>query len=81
MSLPVASQPTMPQVRNANKSLAAPVDGLVALLTQANLLSGAILVTRGDRVIFLRAYGFASWELRVPNTPQTRFGIASISNR
>ncbi len=30
-------------------------------------------------MVFQRAYGFASWELRVANGEQTRFGIASIT--
>src|SRR5262249_39613386 len=45
----------------------------------ADLFSGVILVQRGDRVVFQRAYGFASWELRVANSERMRFGIASIT--
>jgi CubicO group peptidase (beta-lactamase class C family) len=45
----------------------------------AGLLSGIILVARGDRILLQRAYGFASWELRAPNSPATRFGIGSIN--
>jgi CubicO group peptidase (beta-lactamase class C family) len=59
-----------------------PVDRIDALATgeaDAGLLSGVILVARGDRILLQRAYGFASWELRVPVTNATRFGIASIT--
>jgi len=31
------------------------------------------------QILFHRAFGFASWELRTPNTLTTRFGIASIT--
>jgi CubicO group peptidase (beta-lactamase class C family) len=41
--------------------------------------SGAVLVARGDKVLFRRAYGMANYELQVPNTPETRFHIASVS--
>jgi CubicO group peptidase (beta-lactamase class C family) len=52
---------------------------LIEPQARADLFSGVVLVQRGDRVIFQRAYGFASWELRVPNSEHTRFGIASIT--
>ena len=59
------------------------VSGQIARLIEpqarADLFSGVILVQRGDRVVFQRAYGFASWELRVANSEHTRFGIASIT--
>jgi len=41
--------------------------------------TGAILVARKKRVIFRRAYGMANYELLVPNSPDTRFHIASVS--
>ncbi len=41
--------------------------------------SGAVLVSRGNRVLFEHAYGFADSELGIPNTPQTRFLIGSIT--
>lgn len=59
------------------------VPGQVARLIEpqarADLFSGAVLIQRGDRVVFQRAYGFASWELKVANSERTRFGIASIT--
>jgi CubicO group peptidase (beta-lactamase class C family) len=42
-------------------------------------LSGAVLVSRGGEVLFEKAYGFASRQLHVPNTLDTRFHIASVS--
>jgi CubicO group peptidase (beta-lactamase class C family) len=44
--------------------LAAKVDGLVNPEAAANLLGGNILIARGDRIVFQKAYGFANWELR-----------------
>lgn len=41
--------------------------------------SGAILVARGGKVLFRRGCGMANYELSVPNTPETRFHIASVS--
>jgi len=59
--------------------LAAKVDGLVNPEAAANLLAGNILIARGDRIVFQKAYGFANWELRAPNSTSTRFGVGSIT--
>jgi CubicO group peptidase (beta-lactamase class C family) len=64
---------------NSEASFLARIDSLAAGEAKAGLLSGAILVARGDRILLQRAYGFASWELRVPATTATRFGIGSIT--
>lgn len=40
--------------------------------------SGAVLVRRGNTDLFRRAYGYASREWRIKNTPETRFRIASV---
>lgn len=55
------------------------VDALANPESTAGLLSGIILIARGDRVIVQRTYGFADWERRVPNAPSTRFGVGSIT--
>ena len=55
------------------------IERLIEPQARADLFSGVILVRRGDRVVFQRAYGFASWELSVANSEQTRFGIGSIT--
>ena len=51
---------------------------LEPLLTTNNF-SGAILVAKGDRLLFARGYGHADIEQRVPNGPDTLFQIASVS--
>ena len=42
-------------------------------------LSGALLVSQDGEVLFERAYGFASRQLSVPNTLNTKFHIASMT--
>ncbi len=41
--------------------------------------TGAVLVARKGRVLFRHAYGMTNYELQVPNSPATRFHIASVS--
>jgi CubicO group peptidase (beta-lactamase class C family) len=55
------------------------IQRLIEPQARADLFGGVILVQRGDRVVFQRGYGSASWELRVANSEHTRFGIASIT--
>jgi D-alanyl-D-alanine carboxypeptidase len=60
-------------------------DALKALSARANKLagedelSGAVLVARGDRVLFSRAYGLADRKRAIPNTIGTRFRIGSMN--
>jgi CubicO group peptidase (beta-lactamase class C family) len=42
---------------------------------------GAVLVARGDEVLFQGGYGKANLELDVPNTPETVFRLASLTKQ
>ncbi|QBD76127.1 class A beta-lactamase-related serine hydrolase [Ktedonosporobacter rubrisoli] len=50
-----------------------------ASLAQEHDLSGSVLISQGGEVIFEKAYGYASRQLKVPNVLQTKFHIASMS--
>jgi CubicO group peptidase (beta-lactamase class C family) len=81
-SAAVASQPSGATAIAQNDSdavLLTSIDSLATGEATAGLLSGVILVARGDQILLQRAYGFASWELRAPATTATRFGIGSIT--
>jgi CubicO group peptidase (beta-lactamase class C family) len=60
-------------------------DALKAVSARADTLagedqfSGAVLITRGDRVLFSRAYGLADRRRRISNTLRTRFRIGSMN--
>jgi CubicO group peptidase (beta-lactamase class C family) len=43
--------------------------------------SGVILVARGDRVLLRKAAGFADRERNIPNTPETKFPLASVTKQ
>ncbi|HEY4281662.1 MAG TPA: serine hydrolase domain-containing protein, partial [Chthoniobacterales bacterium] len=45
----------------------------------AGLFSGVVLVSKGDRVVYDEAFGFADQTFKVPNRIDTRFHIASLS--
>ncbi len=59
--------------------LEAKVDTYVKPFLQIKGFSGAILIASKGQVLIRKGYGMANWELDAPNTPQTKFHIASIS--
>ena len=65
----------------AAQPLAPRVDAFVKPYLDYHLFNGVVLATRGDKVLFEKAYGMANYEFGVPNTMDTRFAIASITKR
>ncbi len=57
----------------------AKVDAYVKPYLDIKAFNGAILIARGGRVLLAKGFGMANYELDVPNTPRTKFHIASIS--
>ena len=46
-----------------------------------NHFMGSVLVARGEKVIFNKGYGFANVEWEIPNTPETKFRIGSVTKQ
>ena len=61
------------------KDLAALVDQYVEPYVRTHNFSGSVLLTRNGQVLVSKGYGMANYELDVPNSPQTKFHIASVS--
>ncbi len=55
------------------------IDALLAATANARLPGAAVLVLRDGAVVHSKAYGLANLELGVPNTPRTKFRLASVS--
>ena len=51
------------------------------VLTRKRQFSGSVLVAKDGRVMLQAGYGWASVARRIPNTPTTRFRIASITKQ
>src|SRR4029450_1910860 len=43
--------------------------------------NGSVLVARGEEVLFANGYGLANAEYDIPNTPQTKFRLGSITKQ
>jgi CubicO group peptidase (beta-lactamase class C family) len=65
--------------RSAGDELSTKIDQYLGARTSLGQFSGVALVATKEGVVFQKAYGYANLELRVPNTPETTFEIASLS--
>lgn len=63
----------------ADAGLADKIDHYLAARTALGQFSGVVLVANREGVIFQKACGYANLELRVANTVETTFEIASLS--
>jgi CubicO group peptidase (beta-lactamase class C family) len=54
---------------------------IVSPFLQDDLFSGVVLVAKKGEIIFRRAFGLANREWAIPNTPETRFRIGSITKQ
>lgn len=70
--------------RSAAKStqdLGNDLDAMLSRLTQAKFFMGSVLVVKDGKPILNKGYGMANQELDVPNTPQTKFRIGSLTKQ
>ena len=75
---PQASQASWPQTSSV-PSLEARIDTYLQPLLKANHFSGVILIVQQDKVVYEKGFGLAHAGHNVPNRPDTRFCIASIT--
>ncbi len=64
---------------NTEVNIEMKVDTYLDPYLKAGFFSGAILIAKQGRILVNRGYGLASHEFQVPNSPKTKFQIASIS--
>src|SRR3954453_15969941 len=57
------------------------IDAIVERYHAAGTFSGAVLVGRGDTIVYQRAVGLADEAWNVPNTLDTRFQIGSLTKQ
>jgi CubicO group peptidase (beta-lactamase class C family) len=79
--LPFARPPVdlTTRVRRTDVEIARALGPYAARLEQADVLSGTVVVQRGESTMFAGAYGRAKREPPVSNTLDTRFELASLS--
>jgi CubicO group peptidase (beta-lactamase class C family) len=82
VSVPATATPTLvPRPTETPDPRIAEIEALMTAYEQADIFSGAVLVAEGGQVVYERAVGYANREWLIPNTPDTRFRIASLSKQ
>jgi len=72
----VATSPTLEPGDPASN-----IDKILSFLTEAESFTGAVLVARNGKVLLSRGYGLADRDKNLPNTPQTKYRISSITKQ
>lgn len=57
------------------------VDDFLRPATESDLISGAVLIAKKGDILLAKGYGLANREYDIPNTPETRFRLASVSKQ
>ncbi len=65
----------------SDSDLARLADERVQFYVRQNKFTGAVLVARKGEPVFRKAYGMADREWDVPNTPETKFRLGSITKQ
>ena len=76
---PPTTAPT--RTKTVEAQLVAEIDEFMTTLVEQNEFSGSLLVARDGEVLICKGYGMANFELEVPNTPQTKFRLGSITKQ
>jgi len=79
ITVSVVGQTTPRTQQEKTKNIETEVDAYVKPYLEMGGFSGSILIAEGGKVLLKKGYGMANYELGVPNTPQTKFHIASVS--
>jgi CubicO group peptidase (beta-lactamase class C family) len=57
------------------------IDALLARYQELGLFNGSALVTDHGQLVLKKGYGLANMEWRIPNTPDTKFRLGSITKQ
>jgi CubicO group peptidase (beta-lactamase class C family) len=57
------------------------MDQIVESSAANRKFTGAVLMARGGQVLFSKGYGYANLEWNIPNTPDTRFRLGSLTKQ
>jgi CubicO group peptidase (beta-lactamase class C family) len=72
---------TGPSLTLTPEDLSSELDQVMGALAEEDAFTGAVLVARNGEILLSQAYGWADWEKQLPNTPQTKFRIGSVTKQ
>ncbi len=73
--------PTLAAAQGEGKRVSAELETYSQAQVATGRFMGAVRITRGDEILFERAYGSANLELDVPNQSETVFRIGSLTKQ
>lgn len=68
-----------PEKKLSDKEIIEELDGFVKKLSAADVFSGAVLVAKGDGVLYEKAFGEANKDFKAPNNINTKFNLGSMN--
>lgn len=72
--------PLIPQTNAANPGpIATQIDNLLTAQVNQQQFSGSVLVARNGQILLSKGYSMANWDKAIPNTPNTRFFLGSVT--
>ena len=72
---------TSPILAANDPALEAEVDACLQPLLDLDLISGSILIAKGGKILLAKGYGPANREYGIPNTPETKFRLGSMTKQ
>lgn len=57
------------------------IDKLVTAYYEAGLFNGSVLAAQKEKILYEKGFGYANLEWEIPNTPNTKFKLSSISKQ
>src|ERR1044072_4437722 len=69
------------QTSPSDHEIIARIDEYMQALTKLGWFSGSILIAKDGKVLVSKGYGMANLEYDIPNTPHTKFRLASVTKQ
>lgn len=63
----------------SDKEIVQELDDFLKKLGTADVFSGAVLLAKGDKILFEKAYGEANKDFKAPNNVNTKFNLGSMN--
>lgn len=77
----LAIQGSVPAQDKAPQAKAAKIDEVMTTANKYRLFNGSVLVAENGKVIYKKGLGLANMEWQIPNTPDTKFRLGSITKQ
>jgi len=80
-SLPNTDNTALPVATPHPSEVISKTDAFLNQMLKAGLFSGSILIARNGEILVSKGYGMADRQQQIPNTPQTKFRIGSVTKQ